>query len=212
MSDNKLDEFRRAVIDEETNIEGGYGNDPDDLGKETNHGITVALANEYKSELTYIFGWDGTMINLTTEMAYYIYVEEFWNRLHLDKIFTYSTVLCKTMFRWGLKSGYKKPVKSLQELLNVLNLRGTLWGNLTVDGLIGPKTLDALDHLIMHRGHDVSMYTVVMMINADQLVWMKTISLERADELNEKYTWGWIQRCSDEIDGYLKDIGGSPKL
>lgn len=198
-------EFRKECIKGETAVEGGYVNDPSDLGGETNHGITKKLAISYKSQLVTQFGWDGTMMNLTEDMAYWLYSQEFWHPMHLDDIFTRSKTLAHSMFRWGLKSGSKRPVSSLQESLNVLNNQGKIYPNIVADGYMGPKTKQTIDSLIEHRGRNAAMKTLVFMMNCDQVSYMKDISLARANEENEKYTWGWVNRCQNEVFGYIRD-------
>lgn len=202
MKKEEIDAFRRECIREETRIEGGYTNDSIDLGGETNHGITVGLAMAYRKTLTERFGWDLDMKNLTTEMAYHLYSREFWHTMHLNVIATYSKALAKSMFRWGLKSGSDEPVTSLQETLNCLNNRGQLWDNIAVDGIYGRNTKGAIDSLVEHRGLDDAMFVLTGQMNADQMHYMKHITLRRPKEKNEKYYYGWTKRCLREVSEY----------
>jgi Putative secretion activating protein len=208
MKTEEIKRFCHECIRDETNIEGGYSNDPIDLGGETNHGITVGLAHAYRKSLTDGFGWDGTMENLTQPMAYFIYESEFWHPMHLNEICQYSKALAKSMFRWGLKSGSDEPVTSLQETLNCLNNRGLLWKNIAVDGIYGLKTKGAIDALVEHRGLNDAMYVLAGQMNADQMHYMKHITLRRPKEKNERYYYGWTKRCLREVseyyDTYLK--------
>ena len=61
----------QAFTDEVIRIEGGYVNDPDDPGGETNYGITKRLAVAH--------GYKGSMINMTQDQAKEIYRQSFWN-------------------------------------------------------------------------------------------------------------------------------------
>ena len=48
---NKLTDYNAVtIIADKTGVEGGYVNNPNDLGRETNHGITIALATDYKAQ------------------------------------------------------------------------------------------------------------------------------------------------------------------
>ena len=54
-------------------IEGGYSNDPDDSGGETNWGITKATAVAY--------GYTGPMRDMPRETAHGIYLNGWWRCL-----------------------------------------------------------------------------------------------------------------------------------
>lgn len=210
-SKESIMEYRDKLIKSETGVEGGYVNDPSDLGGETNHGVTVAVAESHAEQLTEKFGWDGTMKNLTTEMAHYVYVKRFWDRLYLNEIAGYSLALAATMFRWGIKSGTTKPAGSIQETLNCLNNKHTYWEEIKVDGWIGPKTLKVLDAFIEKRGLNNAIAFLIAQTNADQLAWMKDITIARANEENEKYYYGWGTRIIRENAEYL-DMLGIPRV
>lgn len=203
-----LNDFKQSCIAGETDVEAGYVNDPADLGGETNHGITIKVAEKYKYRLVNDFKWDGTMINLTQPMAYWLYDQEFWQPMRLDQIcLEYSSQLAHTMFRWGLKSGSKRPVEYLQRILNVLNNQGKAFDNITADGLIGPKTMRAIDGLIKQRGHEDALTVLCWYLSTMQLWWMFNISEQRSGEINERFTWGWSVRCMREQFDYLKEKG-----
>jgi len=199
--------FAKECIVAETSIEAGYVNDPDDLGKETNHGITIGLAKKNNTALYTKFRWSGKMIDLTEEMAYWLYKYEFWDKLYLDDVCSRSKSLARTMFRWGLKSGDSRPVTALQETLNCLNNKAAYWPELVVDGWFGKRTLDAIDALIKKRGRDAAMTFLVAQTNADQMAFFKHITLVRPDEKNERFYWGWGLRSIREVDGYIGKYG-----
>lgn len=204
----ELNAFRKECIAAETDVEAGYVNDPSDLGGETNHGITVGTAKRYATTLKRDYNWDGTMRNLTQDMAYFIYKVEFWDVMKLDTIASkYSCILARTMFRWGLKSGQERPVEYLQRTLNVLNNKGTLYKNIVADGHIGPATLGAVDGLIKARGMDDAIAMLVWYLNTLQGWWMFNISEKRDGEVNERFTWGWSTRVMREQYDYIKEFG-----
>lgn len=203
-----IEQFKRHCIAQETDVEGGYVNDPKDLGKETNHGITIGLATSNKnfSWLKETYGWSGNMKDLTKEMAYALYGRAFWEPMYLDDIAAFSYTLANTMFRWGLKSG-NKPVIALQETLNCLNNKGTIYPNLKADGWMGPITIKAIESLIAYRGRNNAMTFLVAQTNADQMAYLKHITLERPDEENERFYWGWGARAIREQVGYVSKYG-----
>ncbi len=207
-----VEAYCNYCIKHETDVEAGYVNDPTDLGKETNHGITIGTAKRYKTTLKRDFGWNGKMIDLTQEMAYAIYKWEFWDKMLLDTMCEkYSRVLARIMFRWGLKSGVGRPVNHLQRLLNIFNNREAIYEDTGVDGAMGPSTLRTLDELIEHRGKQDTITVLIGMMNTCQQYWMFHISETREGQLNEKYSWGWVVRAMrEELDYY--NTYGVPKL
>ena len=102
--------------------EGGYVNHPKDPGGETNLGVTKRVYEE----------WGGTkdMKDLTVEDVAPIYKKNYWDRVKADHI-PEGLDLC--VFDWAVNSGTGRAAKKLQGMI------GT-----TVDGGIGPNTLNAL--------------------------------------------------------------------
>jgi len=198
----KLSDFNRDfIIRRYTAIEGGYVNDPNDLGKETNHGITVALANDYKAELIKRFGWDGTMRNLTKEMANWLYVTEFWNKLLGDRLFKIHPLIMDKVFDISINAGKTRGVRFLQEFLNVNNNEQKLYADLIADGWMGDKTFKAIDAFIKARGDDglkIMLHTLI----ARQTSYYVDISMGR--EKNERFTYGWLTRAMDSAVEYQK--------
>ena len=66
--------------------EGGYVNDPNDSGGETNHGITIAVARAN--------GYTRLMIDMTPAEAEAIAKREYWDRLGLDGVANVSAPSC----------------------------------------------------------------------------------------------------------------------
>ncbi len=98
--------------------EGGYENDPNDPGGETNFGI------DKKSHP------DVDIRNLTREAAIAIYREVYWLGSNADKL---PPALAIVYFDAAVNQGCGYAARSLQAVLGV-----------TADGAIGPATLSAL--------------------------------------------------------------------
>ena len=96
--------------------EGGYTNDPDDLGGETRYGITK---RRYPGE---------DIKNLTLQRAKELYHQDFFLPLNLQYI--HDDLLALHIFDMAVNAGRQVAVKLLQELL-----RGV-----EVDGSLGPIT------------------------------------------------------------------------
>ena len=102
--------------------EGGYVNDPDDLGGETKYGITKRLYP------------DIDIKNLTKEQATDIYYEDFYREMNLYYI--KDDLLALHLFDMGINAGVKTAIFLLQELLN----------GCSRDGVIGPVTAQAVSN------------------------------------------------------------------
>jgi lysozyme family protein len=114
-----------AAIDKTLEYEGGLSNDPRDPGGLTNFGIAL---NEHP-EMT-----AGDIFALTRERAIQIYRGQYWNDFY-DEI--PDQRLANQLFDFGVTSGVHTAVQMLQ---------GTIFlhGGPPLDGLFGPRTLNAL--------------------------------------------------------------------
>ncbi|EFI3629444.1 hypothetical protein GY509_000884 [Escherichia coli] len=187
------------IIRDKTSIEAGYVDDPDDSGGITNHGVTQALANQYKTTLKTKFGWDGNMRNLTTEMAFFIYKTHFWDKMKLDEVMKRSVFLADRLFDLGINAGKTVAVKNLQRYLNVMNNRQTYWKDIDADGAMGPKSLAALDAYISKRGATGKDYLIDAMLDMQSTYY---IELAERREKDEKFIYGWQARKRRERKRY----------
>jgi lysozyme family protein len=118
----KFDDIIEVLLEHE----GGYVNDPNDLGGETNFGITKR------------FYPDVDIKNLTKEQAKDIYYKDYWVR---NKVPQLPNNLKHIYFDMCINQGKGTAVKVLQR---AVNSRG---GDIKVDGGLGPKTIEAInDH------------------------------------------------------------------
>lgn len=187
------------IIRDKTDVEGGYVDDPDDNGKCTNHGITQALAEQYKTTLKTKFGWNGNMRNLTTEMAFFIYKTHFWDKMKLDEVMKRSVFLADRLFDLGINAGKTVAVKNLQRYLNVMNNCQTYWKDIDADGAMGPKSLAALDAYIAKRGATGKDYLIDAMLDMQSTYY---IELAERREKDEKFIYGWQARKRRERKRY----------
>ena len=106
--------------------EGGYVNDPDDPGGETNYGI---------SKRSYP---DVDIANLTQPQAVEIYQRDFWDK---QWNLILSQDLSTALLDASVNMGRAAAVKLLQRAANKAYCRDML----TVDGVVGAKTIAALN-------------------------------------------------------------------
>lgn len=178
-------------------FEGGYNNDPNDKGGETNYGITVTTLESAKAK-----GWVPSNIsikNLKLIHAKTIYKNGYWNAVKADDL---PYPLDLIMFDMAVNHGPSTAVKLLQQSLNSILKVGT---NLVVDGIIGPKTLAAvkdvtsMDHnmwlqpnsLVRYLCIDVLMnrvefYTSIITNNKSQERFFKGWTVNRVVKLKQQ--------------------------
>jgi len=162
-------------------VEGGYSNDPDDKGGETMYGVTEAVARRY--------GYTGPMSMLPRTTASAIFRTMFWSEPHFDQINMVNNRIAEELLDTGVNMGIEVAVKFLQRALNVCNNQGSLYSDVTVDGQVGPKTLNALREFLQIRGPD-GIEVMMRLLNGQQAVRYIEISENRTT--NEKFTYGWI--------------------
>ena len=116
--------------------EGGYVNDPDDPGGETNKGITMRTFKRYAKS---ILGKEPTSANLkkiTDEEAGMIYEQIYWKKLMAEQI--KDVQVAQQYVDFYINAG-SNAIRTMQRALNALGQ------NVAVDGGMGPKTLAAIN-------------------------------------------------------------------
>ena len=111
--------------------EGGFVNDPDDLGGATNMGVTIGTYEAYCRKKGYSKPTVERLKNLTKEGWTEILKTMYWDRWKADEIKSQS--VADILVDWVWASG-AHGIKIPQRLLGV-----------TVDGIVGPKTIAAVN-------------------------------------------------------------------
>ena len=136
-----FDEIIEYVLEHE----GGYVNDPTDLGGETKYGITKR------------FYPDVDIKNLTIEQAKQIYKDDYWDKNRVESL---PQELWHIFFDMCVNMGRGTAVKILQR---AANSKGK---GLDVDGGMGPATLNALNGIGVERVRAYRVKYYVDLINA----------------------------------------------
>ena len=123
---NLIDEIIETVLKHE----GGYVNDPKDLGGETNFGITKRFYPELNIK------------ELTIEKAKQIYKDDYWDKNRVESL---PQNLWHIYFDMCVNMGKRTAVKVLQRA--AVN-RGR---DIDVDGGLGPATIGALKGVELDR-------------------------------------------------------------
>lgn len=180
-------------------VEGGYSNNPSDNGGETWKGIARKmhsswsgweLVDKHKQEPDFPSNLykDADLQNRVLSF----YKASQWDVLKLDQVNSQS--IANELYDTGVNMGLSTAAKFLQRSLNVLNRSyssSPLFPDLTVDGLIGSKSLSALNSL---SSDDTKV--LYKLLNA--LQGERYILLCEASQSQEQFIRGWASRVFEE--------------
>ena len=105
-------------------FEGGYVNDPNDPGGETNFGISKRSYPQCD------------IANLTVEKAGTIYKMDYWDTTNCERL---SPAIRLLVFDCAVNQGVRRAVKFMQEVAGVID-----------DGILGPITMRAMEDVSEH--------------------------------------------------------------
>ena len=159
-------------------VEGEYTDDKHDKGGKTKYGIIEEEARE--------FGYKGDMQDLTMDFAKNIYLKKYYLGNKLDKVASDKVAL--SICDWAVNSG-RNGIKNAQIAINQLTN-----ANLDVDGIIGNKTLEALNATDPEKFLEVYH-------NLQRIYYRSKVA---DDKTQEKFLAGWLNRVQRKEE-YLKD-------
>ena len=128
-----------SAVNKTLAFEGGYSNDPNDAGGATNFGITLNVLRGFGEDVD--FNHDG-VVNaedvkiMSREDAIAIYKQLYWNGDDIT-----SQAIAEKNFDMGVNMGVSSAAKLLQKAVVQSGY------NLTVDGNIGPKSLEIINSI-----------------------------------------------------------------
>lgn len=161
--------------------EGKYSNDPADSGGPTKYGITQAVARR--------FGYAGQMQEYPQEEAERVYKLQYWDTLQLDEVDAISEDIAQELFDTGVNMGIGRAGMFLQRSLNVLNREQADYPDLTVDGIVGPATIQSLRSFIARRK---AQGELVLMRALDGLQRATYIEIAERNKTQESFVFGWL--------------------
>lgn len=162
--DNKNLNFDKA-IPVLLEIEGGYSNNPYDLGGETNFGIS-------KKQYPHL-----DIKNLTPKMAKDIYYNDFWLKFRLHEIVDFE--ISKQLLLMFVNLSYTSAAYVVQKAINRSG------GNVKQDGVIGSGALLAINQLDKLRLSDCIRLELVKF-------YLGRVMLNKTQKVNLE---GWIRRA-----------------
>lgn len=126
--------------------EGGYVDDPNDRGGETNYGITVAVARNY--------GYKDDMKDLPLQTAKDIYKANYWNKVKANDL---PEEVRYIVFDTAINMGVTRASKFLQEAAGVEQ-----------DGVIGSQTIAASQVITKEKYALIRMYFYCQIVRRDK--------------------------------------------
>ena len=188
-----------AVIGGVVVVEGGFVNDPNDAGGETNHGITVAVARDH--------GYAGPMESMPVEKARDIYAESYITGPRFDRVLARSPAVGTKLVDIGVNAGPGRAARWLQQSLNDLSRGGRDFTTVQVDGDIGARTMAAYAALEKRRGRVKACELTLKLVEGYQTAHYVTLAKGPA---NSSFIVGWIDnrvgnvplsRCAEKVAG-----------
>jgi lysozyme family protein len=157
---------------------GAYTNNPEDPGGETKSGIDIETARNY--------GYKGPMKDLPNDLADEIYKKVYWDPFRLDQVDDQE--IANQILQAAVNQGVDRWKVYIQNICNEFLL---VVEALIVDGMVGPRTVAAINSII----------TAGKRAELSKSIWQK--QQDRYDYLIEKNSalaWaknGWRNRALD---------------
>ena len=188
-----------AVVGSVVAIEGGYVNDPNDAGGETNHGVTVAVARDH--------GYTGPMRSMPVEKARDIYAVTYIRVPQFDRVLAKSPAVGTKLVDIGVNAGQGRASRWFQQSLNDLSRGGRDFDAVAVDGSIGTRTLTAYTALEKRRGRVKACELTIKLLEGYQTAHYTALAKGPA---NSSFLVGWLDhrignvplsRCAESVAG-----------
>ena len=148
-------------------VEGKFTNHALDRGGPTKYGITIHTLIKWRKAAVTV----EDMKNLSLDEAKAIYKALYWSPLRLDEVL--DNDVATVLFDQAVNRGPGTVARQIQEHFG-----------LHVDGVIGPKTLDAINHMHARR-------FIVEFFKASQLSYV-AICVKDSSQL--AFLKGWLKR------------------
>ena len=171
------DQIRKESIRKTMAEEGGYIDNPNRIDQPTNSGITQPTLNAYNQRHPEA-NFPENVRELTGQQAEQIYTELYYNDRNIGNID--NPRIAHAIFDMGVMSNYSNVGRTVQDTIN--ETQGT---NLTVDGDIGVRTIQALNNI---PANQVDRFMVALIEN--RIEYLKSL----ADW--DKYGRGWTARTN----------------
>lgn len=172
--------------------EGGFVNDPADLGGATNKGVTLNTYRKYCKIKKLPSPSINDLRQITDETVIEILREFYWNPCKADDILNQSIANLIVNSVWGSGLGY---IKKVQEVAGV-----------KADGVIGPKTIAAINNadqetlfnkLWQRRKKWFEDVVASSVKNYERKIGRAATEAEKMKHTNKRFLKGWLNRLND---------------
>lgn len=153
--------------------EGGFVNDPNDLGGATNKGITIGTYTDYCRRKGYPRPTIDRLNRISEKEWYEIFKTMYWDRCRADEIKSQNVANMLVDWYWG--SGIHA-TKAIQRIVGV-----------TPDGIIGRVSLEAIN-----KSDPVTLWASLRCARREFYH-----RIAHARPANRKYLRGWLNRLND---------------
>ena len=150
--------------------EGGFVNDPDDLGGATNKGVTMAAFRQYRKQCLLPEPTIEDLKSISVSDVKAIMKRNYWDKWKADQI--KSQGVANALVDWLWHSG-SSTIKTVQRLLGV-----------AADGIVGSMTIAAVN------GKDAQ--SLFDAIQKERRLYLVSICEKRP--ANKKFLKGWLRR------------------
>jgi lysozyme family protein len=184
----------KIAFDKTSMHEGGYSNDPDDVGGETYRGISrkynplwrgwdiIDDCKRFEFSIEECLAMKGTMID---DLVISFYKDRYWNPWWGDDIDDQD--IANEMFDTSVNMGVSRAIEFLQKSLNYLNRNGKIYADIVEDGAFGKNTFRAYNSL-PKKDRDV-LYKMMNVLQG-----MHYMNYMSKSPIQEKYARGWFNR------------------
>ena len=129
------------------------------------------------------------MSDLPLKTAKSWYFEDYWLKPGFGKIHKVNATIAEELFDSGVNLGTQRTLKWLQKALNALNRQGKDYPDLVDDGIVGDKTIYALQAYLDFRGKN-GLIVILRCLNALQTA--RYFEVADNNERLEDFFFGWI--------------------
>ena len=153
-----MNQAAERIINNIIEAQGGHVIDSNDPENEKTYGITLRTAR--------FWGYLDDMKIFPLETAFKIYKLKYWEPLCGNDLLQFSESLAVELMEISINSDIKQAVEILQLCLNAFNGQMRLYDELSLDGAMGPRTLQALSTYFFNKDINVLLEAVKCVYNA----------------------------------------------
>ena len=171
-----------SIISNIIDKEKGYVDNLSDRGGPTNFGITEVVAQQN--------GFTGDMRNFPRSIAEDIYLNRYIIAPGFASVALLSKRVAEELIDTGVNMGPGQASIMFQRLLNALNVQGTKYADIFVDGNIGPASIEAFKKYLDFRGLEgIEVFYKAL----NHIQGWRYMEIAEKSPSQEDFFYGWIK-------------------